>query len=184
MAYDGAGSGPGAHRAEFEATFDEATELVGHMKASLHMSAESDDMDIFVSLWKFDAAGNVVTFPYYGNFEDGPVAVGWLRASHRELDGERSTPYQPVLAHQRLLSLPPGEPTRLEIEILPSGTAFAAGDRLRLLIQGTDANRYPKPVVFARHEDTVNQGLHVVHTGGAYDSYLLVPVVTPGVGHV
>jgi len=177
VAYDGAGSGPGTHRAEFEIAFDEDIELVGHMKANLYMSAETNDMDVFVSLWKYDAAGNVVTFPYYGNFEDGPVAVGWLRASHRELDAERSTPYQPVLAHQRLLRLQPGEPTRLEIEVLPSGTMFAAGDRLRLIVQGTDANRYPKPKVFARHEETVNEGKHVVYTGGLHDSYLLVPVV-------
>ncbi|GAA4722139.1 CocE/NonD family hydrolase [Nocardioides endophyticus] len=179
VAYDGAGSGPGSHRAEFEVVFDEATELVGHMKATLHMSAEkTTEMDVFVSVWKFDAAGQVVTFPFYGNFVDGPVALGWIRSSHRELDQEKSTPFQPVLAHQRLLDLEPDKPTRLEIEVLPSGTSFAAGDRLRLIIQGTDLNRYPKPKVFARHEDTVNEGMHVLHTGGQYDSHLLIPMVT------
>ena len=46
---------------------------------------------MFVALFKLDADGNQVGFPYYAQFEDGPVAVGWLRASHRELDPERST---------------------------------------------------------------------------------------------
>ena len=74
--------------------------------------------------------GNQVGFPYYGQFEDGPVAVGWLRASHRELDPERSTDYLPVLAHRRALPLTPGEPARLDIEVWPSGTRFEAGEQL------------------------------------------------------
>ena len=85
----------------------------------------------------------------------------------------------PVLAHQRLLSLEPGEPTRLDVEIIASGTRFEAGERLRFVVQGTDFHRYPKPVVFARHEDTVNTGAHTIHTGGRFRSHLLVPVTTP-----
>jgi hypothetical protein len=67
----------------------------------------------------------------------------------------------------------------LDIEILPSSTRFEAGERLRLIVQGSEINKYPKvtaPVYF-RHEDSVNRGLHVIHTGAGYDSYLLVPVI-------
>jgi hypothetical protein len=28
-----------------------------------------------------------------------------------------------------------------------------------------------------RHEESVNRGHHVIHSGGRYDSYLLVPVI-------
>ena len=91
--------------------FAEPVELVGHVRAVLHMSAdEAEDMDVFVALFKLDAEGNQVGFPYYAQFEDGPVAVGWLRASHRELDPERSTDYLPVLAHRRALPLTPARP--------------------------------------------------------------------------
>jgi hypothetical protein len=31
--------------------------------------------------------------------------------------------------------------------------------------------------IFARHEDSVNKGRHVIHTGGQYDSYVIVPIV-------
>ena len=113
---------------------------------------------------------------YYAQFEDGPVAVGWQRASHRELDPARSTQYLPVLAHQRALPVPRGEIVRLDIEVLPSGTRFEAGERLLLVVQGSDVNRYPKPAVYARHEDTINNGPHVLHTGGRFGSHLLVPV--------
>ena len=59
--YSGAASGPGAHRAEFRITFDKPTELVGHMAAKLFMSAPmTEDMDIFVAVWKLDRDGNPV----------------------------------------------------------------------------------------------------------------------------
>jgi predicted acyl esterase len=179
VSYDSLGSGLAPRRAAFETTFDTPTELIGHTVATLYVSApqaRAEDLDVFVALFKLDADGNHVGFPYYAQFEDGPVAVGWQRASHRELDPARSTPYLPVLAHQRALPVPRGEIVRLDIEVLPAGTRFEAGERLLLVVQGTDVNRYPKPAVYARHEESVNNGPHVVHTGGRFGSRLLVPV--------
>jgi hypothetical protein len=136
-------------------------------------------MDVFVGLQKLDADGKVVPFPYYAQFDDGPVALGWLRASHRALDPEKSTEHQPVHLHTHEEKLSPGEVVPLDIEIWPSGTRFAAGEGLRLIVQADDINRYPKdkvPVYF-RHESSVNKGRHVIHTGGPFESYLLVPVI-------
>jgi predicted acyl esterase len=126
---------------------------------------------------KLDVDGNLVPFTYYAQFEDRPVALGWLRVSHRELDGERSTEYQPVLAHKREQKLLAGEIVPVDIEIWPSGTSFRPRETLRLVVQGSDIYRYPEPLVYARHEVSVNRGRHVVHAGGQYESYLLVPVV-------
>lgn len=164
----------------FDVTFDEPTELTGYMKLKLFMSPQgADDMDVFVGLQKLDRSGDIVPFAYYAQFDDGPVALGWLRASHRELDREKSTEYQPVHPHTREQKIAAGEIVPLEIEIWPSSTRFTAGETLRLVIQGNDISRYPKdkvPVYF-RHEATVNRGRHVVHAGGRYDSHLLVPVI-------
>jgi predicted acyl esterase len=114
------------------------------MKLKIHMAAEAaDDMDIFVGVQKLDARGDFVGMAYYAMFNDGPAAVGWLRASHRELDPERSTDWQPVLAHRREMKLRPAEIVSLEIEIWPSGTRFEAGETLRLIVQGADSNQYP-----------------------------------------
>jgi hypothetical protein len=75
--YNALGNGPGAHRAEFEITFKQATELIGHMKLKIFMAAEgADDMDVFVGRYKFDARGNFVLFAYYSFLDDGPVALG------------------------------------------------------------------------------------------------------------
>ncbi len=170
----------GTDRAVFDFKFDQPTELTGHIKLRIHMSAQSaDDMDVFVGLQKLDANGVIVPFPFYAQFDDGPVALGWLRASHRELDTNKSTPWQPVHTHTREQKLAPGQIVPLEIEIWPSGTSFATGETLRLIIQGDDINRYAREIapVYFRHEASVNRGRHALHVGGSYDSHLLVPVI-------
>jgi predicted acyl esterase len=175
--YDSERSGRGRGRATFDFRFSSATEVVGGMKLRVWMSApDADDLDVFVAVQKLDAYGDVVGFPFYAVFEDGPVALGWIRASHRELDQERSAPWQPVLAHRRSLPVARGEVVPLDIEILPSGTRFGPGETLRLVIQGRDVYRYPRPLIQALHEESVNRGAHVVHAGGEHDSHLLVPV--------
>ena len=164
--------------AVFEHTFDTDTELTGHAKLKLWVEADgSDDMDLFVALQKIDTDGNPVTFPFFSIWENGNVALGWLRVSHRELDTARSTPQQPWLLHKREQKLQPGQIVSVEIEILPAGTLFRAGETLRLLIQGTDVNKYPVGTPTQRHENDRNRGRHILHTGGSYDSHLLVPVV-------
>jgi predicted acyl esterase len=173
-----------AECAAFQITFDRDTELTGYMKLRVFMSCtEGDDMDVFVGLHKLDAKGALVPFAYYAQFDDGPVALGWLRASQRELDLQKSTEWQPVHTHTRVQKIAPGEIVPLDIEIWPSGTRFEAGETLRLTVQGIDINRYPKdkvPVYF-RHEASVNKGRHVIHAGGEHESYLLVPAIPPKV---
>jgi len=180
VSYDSERAGNGRGRATFDFRFDAAAEVVGGMKLRVWMSApDADDLDVFVAVQKLDGYGDLVGFPFYAVFEDGPVALGWLRASHRELEAARSRPWQPVLAHRRSLPLAPGEIVPLEIEILPSGTRFGPGETLRLVIQGQDIYRYPRPLIQARHDDLVNRGRHVIYSGGEYDSHLLVPVLGP-----
>ncbi len=162
-------------RAEFAITFDHRVELVGYMKLRLWVSADAaDDMDIHVGIRKFDRYGNEVHLPDYNHLEEGIVAVGWLRVSHRELDRQKSTAWQPWLKHERLMKLTAGEIVPVEIEILPSGSAFDKGEVLKLSVQGYDVidffYRY-------RHDETVNQGHHLLYAGGPYDSHLLVPVI-------
>ena len=169
-----------AECATFEITFDRDTELTGYMKLRVFMScAEGDDMDVFVGLHKLDANGAPVPFAYYAQFDDGPVALGWLRASHRELDLQKSTEWQPVHTHARVQKIVPGEIVPLDIEIWPSGTRFkvrrnAAPDssrhRHQPLSEGQGAGLFPPR---GQHEP----GRHIIHSGGEHQSYLLVPVV-------
>jgi uncharacterized protein len=170
-----------AGHAVFDYEFARETEITGHMKLRLWVEAtSSDDMDLFVAIQKLDRDGSMVPFVFYAMQEHGPVALGWLRVSHRELDETRSRPEQPFHPHTRELSLQPGERVPADIEIWPSSTRFAAGQRLRLVIQGRDTQTQAAPnSPFLRHESLRNEGMHVIHTGGECDSHLLIPVVPP-----
>jgi uncharacterized protein len=116
-------------------------------------------------------------FPYFTLQDDGQVALGWQRVSHRALDKDRSTPGQPVHPHTYEERLDPGEVVPVEVELWPSSTLFKAGERLRLLVKGSDILSYPAQIPVAGHPETRNTGRHVIHTGGRYDSHLTVPVI-------
>jgi hypothetical protein len=166
-------------RATFDHRFAADAELTGPMKLKLWLEAEgADDADLFVALQKLDAVGAHVGQTWYAFYENGPIALGWLRASHRALDPERSTPERPVHPHDREEPLPAGEAVALEIEIWPSSTLFRAGESLRVVVQGSDIYTDALPrLPFARHEATRNSGAHVIRTGGRFDSHLLAPFI-------
>jgi predicted acyl esterase len=159
-------------KAVFSHRFERAVELLGGMRVKLWVStSEGDDLDLFVTLRKFDPAGDEVFFSGYNGYTRDCVAKGWLRASHRELDLSRSTPLRPWHNHTRLQPMQAGEIAALEIEIWPSATLFEAGSTLLLTVQGHDAAKYPS----FGHRKLVNRGMHTLYTGGTHDSCLTVP---------
>jgi hypothetical protein len=165
--------------AVFDFLVAEDTEMTGHMKLKLWIELEgANDADLFIAVQKLDMDKQPVGFTFYAFYENGPVALGWLRVSHRALDPDRSTPWQPVHPHDREQPVPEAEAVPVEIEIWPSSTLFRTGETLRVLIQGSDIYKDALPnLPFARHEETRNEGTHIIHTGGKYDSCLLVPVI-------
>jgi len=169
-------------RAIFDHRFDISTELTGHASLRLWVEAEgSDDMDLFIALQKLDREGEVVGFTWYAFYENGPVALGWQRVSHRALDEQRSTPEQPVHPHTQEDLLTPGDCVPVEIEIWPFSARFKTGESLRLIIAGHDLYQRPEGVMlpFPLHEQTRNRGTHILRIGGACDSSLLLPVIPP-----
>lgn len=162
----------------FDIPIEEELELTGHMKLRLWVEADgADDMDLFVAVQKLDENGAFVPFLYLNIREDGSAAVGWLRVSHREEDASRSTEYQPYHTHTSEQRLSPGEIVPVNVEILPSSTRWLPGETLRVLVKGKDVHSYPRDEISVGHWELRNRGKHVVHTGGQYDSHLLIPVV-------
>lgn len=158
--------------AMFDLTFDKQVELTGYMKLRLWVEADgADDMDLFVTVQKADADGTFSPVSYLGNTHPG--AVGILRVSHRELDEEASTPFAPVQKHEREQRLSAGEIVPVEIAIWPTSRVWYPGERLRLIVSGHRQPAWFLPFAW----EVRNQGRHVIHTGGTYDSHLLVPVI-------
>jgi predicted acyl esterase len=169
-----AGEKESPDRASFRYRFPTETELTGSMTLKLWVStSEGTDLDLFVKLRKFDAAGQEVFFFGFNGFDRDGVAKGWLRVSHRAIDPQRSRPGMPWHSHIKAEPVQPNEVVPVEIEILASSTLFEAGSTLRVDILGHDADRYPS----FRHNPTVNHGWHSIYTGSTFDSHLLMPVV-------
>jgi predicted acyl esterase len=156
----------------FSYRFERNTELIGGIRLKLWIStSDGDDLDVFVVLRKLDSSGRELFFSGFNGYERDGVAKGWLRASHRELDPKRSTPLRPWHSHARIQKVHSGDIVPIEIEIWPSATLFETGSILQLTIQGHDAAKYPG----FGHSELVNSGVHIIYTGGPYDSCLTIP---------
>jgi hypothetical protein len=112
-------------------------EITGPIAAKLWVSSETADADLFLVLRLFDPAGKEVTF-IGANDPRVPLAIGWLRASHRKLDPKKSLPYRPWHTHDEIRPLTPGEPVELDIEIWPTSIVVPPGYRLALTVRGKD----------------------------------------------
>ncbi len=67
-----------------------------------------------------------------------------------------------------------GEVVPVEIQIWPTGMVFHAGEQLELIITGRDFTELRPPNMIVVQD--YNQGIHSVHTGGRFDTYLLLPL--------
>ena len=149
------------------------TEVTGPVAAVLWVSSSSEDMDLFLTLRNIDADGNEV-------LETGqqgtpvPVAKGWLRVSHRELDPDLTRPYRPYHKHARRLYLAPGEIVRVEVEIWPTSMVFRQGHRIRLDVQPRDG---VGSASYMHYHADYNTGTNTIYAGGERESYLLLPVI-------
>jgi uncharacterized protein len=153
---------------------DADTEITGPLAAVLWVSSSAEDMDLFLTLRNIDPDGKDV-------METGqqglpvPVAKGWLRVSHRELDPEKSLPYRPYHRHQRRLYLKAGEIVKVEVEIWPTCMVFKKGHRIRLDIQPRDGLGSSHYMHY--HADYNSGATNTVYAGGDRASYLLLPVI-------
>jgi len=131
---------------------------------ALYLSAELDQPDATWVVTLRDVAPNG---------EAIVVTKGWLRASHRKLDAERSRAWKPFHVHDAAVPVPPGTVTEYAIEIVDAGTCFREGHRIALQIRGQDAPA-EDPVWYHMCNGTSTD--HRVHHGRAHPSFLILPV--------
>jgi predicted acyl esterase len=175
------------------APFEEATEITGPLACRLWISSSTTDADVFLALRLFDPNGDEVLF-HGANEPKAPLSLGWLRASHRRLDEERSEPWAPFHPHQEEEPLTPGDVYALDVEIWPTCIVIPPGHRLGLSVLGRDYDHGQEGVSshiglemrgagFWHHTDprerpaAVYDGTVTVYAGGDRPSHLLVPVI-------
>ncbi|KRF21024.1 hypothetical protein ASG90_00990 [Nocardioides sp. Soil797] len=172
---------------------DEPFEITGPIACKLFISSSTKDADLFVVLRLFDPAGEEVLF-HGANDPHVPIAQGWLRASHRALDEERSEPWAPYHSHESASFLTPGEVYELDIEVWPTSIVVPAGYTLAVSVLGQDYEHDLPPVMshvgkvmkgsaFQSHDDTRERDPEIydnevtVYGGGERGSYILLPVI-------
>jgi putative CocE/NonD family hydrolase len=104
-----------------------------------------------------------------------PVSKGWLKASHREKDPERSTEYRPFYTHTNPQPIVPGEIYQFDIEVLPVSYVFKKGHRIRLEIVNGDS-----PVtdgVFSHPYHPTQMGTDTIHHDAVHASCIVLPVI-------
>jgi predicted acyl esterase len=113
------------------------TEITGPIAARLFASSSTRDADFFLVFRVYTPDLREVVF--MGAIDPHtPVAQGWLRASHRKLDAQRSLPYRPYHTHDEEQPLKPGEVVQLDIELWPTSIVVPAGHRIALTVRGRD----------------------------------------------
>lgn len=175
----------------------EETEITGPIAAKLFIESTTADADLFLVVQVFDPSGKELTFQ--GALDPNtPIAMGWLRASHRRVDPSRSKPWQPYHPHDKVEPLTAGQVYELDIEILPTCIVLPKGWTLGLSVRGKDyeyegdVEEFGQQFYYATrgtggmtHNDVRDRpsalfdNAVTLHTGGGRASYLLVPIVPP-----
>jgi len=124
----------------------EPLEITGPLAAKLKVSSSTSDADIFLVMSVYDPEGQEVTF-IGSNDPRTPVALGWLRASHRKLDEKKSLPYRPYHTHDKAQPLTPDVPVDLDVEIWPTSIVVPKGYRIGLSVRGKDYENEGPPLM-------------------------------------
>ena len=174
----------------------ESLEITGPVAAKLWLSSPTRDADIFLALRLFDPTGKEITF-IGSNDPRVPIGLGWLRASQRKPDAQKSLPYRPWHTHDEEWPLTPGEPVELDIEIWPTSIVVPPGYRLALTVRGKDYEvdgtdialpnaPYPmKGVGPFLHVDPDDRPADIfvtrntLHFAAGRQPYLLLPIIPP-----
>jgi predicted acyl esterase len=130
---------------------------------------------MFLAVNKLDQTGNSVHFNGSVGITGDMVTRGCCKVSRRELDLVESTEWHPILKGTSEQKLKAGDIVPVDIVLYPSSTFFSVGETLQLIIAADEI--IPSPPY--KKDVSCNHGQHVLHFGGKYDSYLLVPKIPP-----
>ena len=90
------------------APLEEAIEITGPISSKVFVESDTEDTDLFVTIRLFQPDMEEVVFQ--GAIDPHtPIGQGWLRASQRKLDKERSEEWRPYHAHDEKELLEPGK---------------------------------------------------------------------------
>lgn len=104
------------------------------------------------------------------------VSKGWMRASHRQKDEQRSTKHRPFYTHTSPQPIVPGDIYKLDIEVMPCAYVFKAGHRIRLEIANMDSPL--TDAIFTHQYLYYKVGTDTIHHSAKYPSRIHLPLIS------
>ncbi|MBN1628994.1 MAG: CocE/NonD family hydrolase [Thermoleophilia bacterium] len=106
-----------------------------------------------------------------------PLASGWLRASHRALDAEKTTPWEIAHDHTKAVPIKPGEVNEYVAQLRPMSHLFRAGKRIKLEISSIDVPTDIETYDVMWHICNSATTLHKIYRDADHQSRLMLPVI-------
>ncbi|HBH88180.1 MAG TPA: hypothetical protein DDY17_11375 [Syntrophaceae bacterium] len=138
-------------------------EITGHIVLKLYASCSARDTSFLIKLCDEDEDGRFRV-----------ISKGWLKASHREIDEERSLPYRPFHPHLKEEKLKRRKIYEFLIEIWPTSNLFLTGHRIRLEIACAESFYYDFPYT---HFPSPSIGKVKIYSSPEYPSKITLPLV-------
>jgi predicted acyl esterase len=148
-------------------------EIAGPILLKLYGSSTRSDMDFFVKLSEQmpqsgEERGKGINPPAYW------ITKGWLRASHRALDPQKSIEREPYHTHAKAQPIEPGKIYPFEISLEPMAHRFKKGNRIRLEIVNGDSAL--TDMLWTHYYQPSKIGTDTIHHSADYPSALTLPV--------
>ena len=149
-------------------------EIAGPIKLTLYASSTRNDMDFFVKLSEQmpQAApdrGKALNPASYW------ITKGWLRASHRALDPNKSTEMEPYHTHTDPQPIEPLKIYRFDISVEPMAHRFKKGNCIRLEIVNGDSA--VTDVLWTHYYVPSKIGADTIYHSAEHPSALILPVM-------
>jgi uncharacterized protein len=154
------GLGSLTHRSR---AFTRETTLLGPLAARLFLSSTQTDTSVMVVLNEIKADG-----------ERKYLARGYLLASLRETDPQKSTDARPVYPYRNRRLLRPGEVTELRIELNSTGSVIRPGSSLEFQVMAPGVT--PEPLGQWGFMPLA-MGTNTLHSSPQQSSYIILPVI-------
>ena len=156
------------------APLEQDLEIAGPIKLTLYASSTRNDMDFFVKLSEQmpqsaeDRGKSLNPASFW-------ITKGWLRASHRALDPQKSTEMEPYHTHTDPQPIEPGKIYRFDISIEPMAHRFKKGNRMRLEIVNGDS--VVTDVLWTHYYVPSKIGADTIYHSAEHPSALILPVM-------
>ena len=147
--------------------FTEATEMIGTGAAHIFAEIDQPDTNFILRLWD-----------YAPNGKRQLITTGYLKASHRELDEERTTHGSPYHPHTRAVPVEPGKIEEYVIRLYPFAASFQPGHKLTVELSNAeplvdDHNSLLPPDAF--HLPVGRPVAHKIYRDAQHPSRLVLP---------